>query len=206
MTRLFATSVLVMAIVGASAGAQQVGITPTQAEVRLELNGQTVVISRIQDTENTLTGPYARTSRACPSDCITPMRAARGVQTLGELEVLAFLQSDVQSGGGLLVDTRLPAGYAEIRLPGAVNVPHTTLDPTNPFRDQILVALGAQETGNGLSFSAARRLVLYCDGAWCNSARDSIRHLVDAGYPAERLFFYRGGLQAWQLMGLSVQQ
>ena len=205
MIRLFAASTLALAMTGAAAQAQEVGITPGQLDVRIELNGGTVVISRVQDQENTLTGPYVRTSRACPPDCLVPMRAAPGVETIGELEVLAFLQTDVQSGDGLLVDTRLPAGYAELRLPGAVNIPFTTLEPSNPFRDQIMIALGARETTGGLDFSNARRLALYCDGPWCSGARDGIRHLVEAGYPPGRLFFYRGGLQAWQLVGLSVQ-
>jgi len=205
MNRLFA-AILALAITGAAAQAQEVAITPGNNVARLELNGETIVIGRIQDQDNTLRGPYARTSRPCPPDCLTPLRAAPGVETLGELEVLAFLQTDVQAGAGLLVDTRVPQDFATLRIPGAVNVPFTALEPSNPFRDQILVALGAQERSGGLDFRNAKRLALYCDGAWCNSARNSLRHLLEAGYPPQRLYFYRGGLQAWQLMGLSVQQ
>lgn len=207
MTRLFAASLLAVAITGTAVQAQQVGITPGQAEVRLEINGTPVVITRIQDTDNELTGAYARTSRPCPSECLTPMRAAPGIETFGELEVLAFLQTDVQAGTGLLIDTRLPSDYADGHIPGAVNVPFTTLEATNPFRDQILIALGAQDRGTGqLDFSNARRLTLYCDGPWCGDARRNLRSLAEAGYPPNKLFSYRGGMQSWRLMGLSVQE
>ena len=28
--------------------------------------------------------------------------------------------------------------------------------------------------------------------------------LTEAGYPADRIFYYRGGMQSWRLLGLSV--
>jgi hypothetical protein len=38
-----------------------------------------------------LQGEFARTSRACPLDCIQPMHIADGITTLGDLELLDFL-------------------------------------------------------------------------------------------------------------------
>ncbi|MGA1179662.1 MAG: rhodanese-like domain-containing protein, partial [Marivivens sp.] len=33
----------------------------------------------------------------------------------------------------------------------------------------------------------------------------AIRNLLEVGYPAERIFYYRGGMQAWRMLGLSVK-
>lgn len=206
MTRLFAAISMAIAITGAAIEAQEVGITPGQPFVRLEINDKDILIERIQNTGNTLKGEYARTSRPCPSECLTPMRADQDIETFGELEVLAFLQTAVQTGAGLLVDTRLPDAFGAGSIPGAVNVPHTTLAPSNPFRNQILLALGATDAGNdALNYRDAKALALFCDGPWCANARNSLRFLAEAGYPKNKLFFYRGGMQSWRLMGLTVQ-
>lgn len=206
MIRLIAAVGLAIATAAAPVQSQEVGISPNQGDVSLILNGQSVTVARIQDTDHMLTGEYARTSRPCPGQCLTPITAGAGIATLGELEVLAFLETDVQAGTGLLIDARLPTGFAQGRIPGAVNVPHTTLEESNPFRSQILMALGAREAGSGFDFADAKRLVLYCDGPWCADARQGLRDLASAGYPTNKLFFYRGGMQAWLHAGLTVQQ
>jgi hypothetical protein len=28
--------------------------------------------------------------------------------------------------------------------------------------------------------------------------------MIEAGFPAERIYYYRGGMQMWQLFGLTV--
>ena len=102
--------------------AQDVRITPDVAARTITLNGATIVIDRIQDSENRLEGEFTRTSRACPPFCITPMTIAPGVATIGELEVMDFLEKQAASGAGLLLDSRLPEFFANGSIPGAVNL------------------------------------------------------------------------------------
>lgn len=86
-----------LALVGVLVGpgeAQEVRLTEDRARVTFLFNGSEVTIGRIQDQSHQLSGEFARTSRACPPFCITPMVVAPGVQTLGELEVLAFLETE----------------------------------------------------------------------------------------------------------------
>jgi hypothetical protein len=28
--------------------------------------------------------------------------------------------------------------------------------------------------------------------------------MIEAGYPAEKIFYYRGGMQMWRMLGLTV--
>ncbi|GGG69657.1 hypothetical protein GCM10011415_16400 [Salipiger pallidus] len=146
------------------------------------------------------TSTISRDGAACPPACIQPMIAAEGIATIGELEVLAFLEGAVTNGTGLLLDTRLPGAYAAGTLPGAVNVPEPTLQGSNPYRSDLLSALGAR----GSDFSGAFELVLFAGGADGPEAGEGLRALLEAGYPAARLRYYRGGLAAWQALGLSV--
>ncbi|WP_299922896.1 rhodanese-like domain-containing protein [uncultured Pelagimonas sp.] len=155
---------------------------------------------RFQMTVNGASISITRSGVACPPACLQPMQAAPGVVTIGELEMLDFLELFVAGGSGLLVDTRLPEGYAVGTIPGAVNVPSATLRPGNPYRDDLLNALGVR---NG-DFSGAFDLVVFGTGSDDPEAAESVRSLLEAGYPATKLKYYRGGLNAWVGLGLST--
>lgn len=200
------TSILTSAVLLAPlAMAQDVRITTFKADSTFSLNGREFTIARDQNTAATLQGDFTLTSRACPPHCIQPMSAGDGVATSGELEVLAFLEDTVSNGEGLLLDTRLPADFNQRSIPGAINVPHITLNTENRFRDDILRALGATgDTTLGLDFSNAMSLMVFSGGVWSSDAADAVEHLLNAGYPAEKIYYYRGGLQAWAHVGLPV--
>jgi rhodanese-related sulfurtransferase len=104
-----------------------------------------------------------------------------------------------------LIDARLPEWYAKGSIPGAVNLPFATLASDNPYRNDILLALGAQPLGGDtFDFSAALELTVFCNGAWSDQAMRALRALRAAGYPPEKLHYYRGGMQDWQMLGLTV--
>lgn len=192
-------------VAGTALHAQNVNITEDMAEARFEIAGQTVVISRDQDQRHEIEGEFALTSRSCPPFCIQPAIVAPGVETIAELELIDFLQGPVQNGTGLLIDSRVPEWFVKGTIPGAINVPFTTLDPDNGFRDQILEALGARKTASGMDFSDVLDLAMFCNGPWCAQAPRGIRSLLDAGYPPEKIHYYRGGMQDWLMMGLTVE-
>lgn len=203
MLRRFGLLCLFMSIATPSIASEEVRITPDIAARTIILNGTPLTIERIQDSENRLEGEFTRTSRPCPPFCIGPMSAAPGVVTIGELEVMEFLDTRVATGAGLLLDSRLPEFYAKGTIPGAVNLPFATLDPANPYRDEILQALGAVKAGAGWDFSGAMELAMFCNGPWCDQSPRAIRHLIQSGYPADKIQYYRGGMQLWLLLGLT---
>lgn len=205
MFRLLVSATIAFVITSIQAMAQDVRITPELDVFKVTINGKVIEISRIQDTSHRLTNEYAKTSRPCPPFCIHPMSAAPGVTTIGELEVLDFLEREVATGKGLLVDARVPEWFAKGSIPGAVNIPFPTLAETNPFRDEILKALGARQEGDGWNYDNAMDLALYCNGPWCDQSPRAIRALIQAGYPPDKLFYYRGGIQNWSMLGLTLK-
>jgi rhodanese-related sulfurtransferase len=46
--------------------------------------------------------------------------------------------------------------------------------------------------------------LLWCNGPWCGQSPRAIRALISLGYPAEKLYYYRGGMQMWQSLGLTT--
>jgi rhodanese-related sulfurtransferase len=53
-------------------------------------------------------------------------------------------------------------------------------------------------------FSNARDILLFCNGPWCDQSPRAIRALVKLGYPVNKMYYYRGGMQDWLLLGLTV--
>jgi rhodanese-related sulfurtransferase len=96
-----------------------------------------------------------------------------------------------------IIDVRAPAEYAEDHLPGAINLPFTETETA-------LQSLGCRRVGDGWDCSNARKAAMFCNGVWCGQSPTAIRKMTDAGYPPDRILYYRNGLQGWLLQGLSV--
>ena len=182
-----------------------VRITADLPYVVVEHRGVPVRIERIQDTENRLVDDFAKTSRPCPPFCIHPIKAAPGVATIGELELLDFLQDEVARGEGLLIDARMPDWYEAETIPGSINIPFVIFTTPSKKRERILELLGAKRLEDGrFDFSAARKLALFCNGPWCDQSPRAIKGLLETGYPRGKLLYYRGGMQMWKLFGLTT--
>ena len=63
---------------------------------------------------------------------------------------------------------------------------------------------GARSQGGKWDFSNARTLVLYCNGMWCSQSTNAVKLLLHYGYPAQKLKWYRGGMQNWENLGLTT--
>lgn len=200
-----ASVALAGAALPSSVQADDVWIAPDKPQVEFKVGSDTHVIERIQDKENVISGTFAKTSRSCPPFCIHPMKAAEGVETVGELEIMDFLTQKVSKGEGLLVDARIPEWHKKGTIPGSVNIPFTLFSSKNPYLDDLLAVLGAKRAGqDGWEFSEAKELLMFCNGPWCDQSPRAIKGLLEIGYPAEKLYYYRGGMQNWSVLGLST--
>lgn len=167
-----------------------------------------VTVERNQDTSHQIAPEYAKTSRPCPPFCIQPIEAAPGVETVGELELLKFMQHQLASGAGVLIDARSTDWHTRGTIPGSINIPYTDLDTSLGADDFVveyfLEQLGAKKVDGEWDYFTAKQLVVWCNGPWCQQSPIAIQALLAMGYPAEKIFYYRGGMQMWQLMGFPV--
>ncbi len=189
---------------GIAAQELKVGISEQRAYLDVQHDGKTVRIQRIQDTSHRLVDSWSKTSRPCPPACVQPMQVSPGVQTVGELELLDFLDRRVRAGQGLLLDNRQPEFFKQETIPSALSVPQAVLKRDNPHLAKVLLALGARRQGERWDFKDAKALVLFCSAVWCDESTKAIRSMLALGYPAEKLNYYRGGLQAWRAVGLTT--
>lgn len=172
--------------------------------------GKPVTIQREQDPAATIRTDYAVIARKCPPYCIQPMQLAQGVETLGELEVLDCLQRIRRGENRLMVvDSRTPDWYAKGTIPGAVNIPYAQNMAGQPtdlpgVKKTLIESFGVKETAGAYDFGAASTLAIFCNGPWCGQTPNYFRTLLALGYPAGKLKWYRGGMQDWCSLGLTV--
>lgn len=187
----------------------KVKITPDMPSATVKHHGKTSTIMRNQDQENKVNPAFAKTSRKCPPFCIKPFSLGHGVETVGELEVIDYA---VKMSNGdnsiILVDNRTPDWVARGTIPGAVNIPYTKMSRSKGSDDitiaETLEKLGAKETSKGWNFSNAKTAVFFCNGMWCGQSPAGIAGLLKEGYPGEKIKWYRGGMQSWEILGLTT--
>jgi len=207
-TILRALLVLLIGISGA-AHTKPVGITPSLTFIEVTHKGKTVKIQRNQDNKNTVKADYAITSRPCPPFCIRPIVLAPGIETIGELEMLDYLVAKEKSGSDILViDSRTPDWVAKGTIPGSINIPWTLLkeDTSDPITIAEILSdqFGASFDDDLWDFSGAKTLVMFCNGMWCGQSPRNIMTLLKFGYPAHKIKWYRGGMQDWEILGLTT--
>jgi hypothetical protein len=133
---------LASSMIGAS-DKHPVNITHDLPYVDLNLNGNDVRIERSQDTENMVDLDFALTSRACPPYCVQPMNLAPGVETLGELELLDYLQRMAKGDDSILViDSRTGEWLSRGMIPGAISIPWSDLSTKTASYKSIAETLG----------------------------------------------------------------
>ncbi|MDQ7084131.1 MAG: rhodanese-like domain-containing protein [Sulfurovum sp.] len=181
--------------------ANMVEITEGVPYVEVEAEGKTYKIQRVQEKDSYLTNTFALTSRPSPPFFIEPFTVSDGIETFGELEVLDFLSKKK----GVFIDARLVNWFAKSAIPTAINMPFKIFLSDSDARDKALIGLGAkQKKSKAWDFSSAKTILLYCNGAWCGQSPTAINALIELGYPESKMKYYRGGMQSWQLLGLTT--
>ncbi len=206
--------------------ALDVKLNPEQDAISVKHNGKMVRVERIQDQSHIVDAAWAKTSRKCPPFCAQPMEVAPGVKVAGEQEVFEFMQKMVNTGKGVLIDARIASFHQAGTIPGSVNIEFKVFQSGelsdelkkamkiigakqrdigyfDVTMDKALKGLGLETNKHGYwDFSDVKEIMLWCNGPWCGQSPAAIRGLLELGFPAEKIHYYRGGMQMWQIMGL----
>lgn len=81
----------------------------------------------------------------------------------------------------------MPDSRHGVTLPGARNIPH----------DQIV------QRSDELDRTGVN--IVFCNGPQCPQSPDAIHQLLDAGFPADSLAYYRGGLHDWVTLAMPTE-
>ncbi len=224
----FTLMLLVATAVGQTVGTDNlVKLTADKDFLHVLHEGRSVKVQRVQDQGYELKGYFAKTARKCPPFCIQPVQVDPRVSTVGELEVFDFMETKLRDGSGLLIDARTPEWFKRGTIPGSINIPFTDLveGQDSVKMERALKLSGAvRRVGVGTitrkleelglmgdaqhtekwDFTKVKELIIWCNGPACGQSPRAINGLLKVGYPPEKLFYYRGGMQLWQLWGLTT--
>jgi rhodanese-related sulfurtransferase len=103
----------------------------------------------------------------------------------------------LQDPDAIVIDSRTRDWFDGGTIPGAISIPYT-------FIIDELGQLGCAPDFDGWDCAEAKQVALFCNGVWCGQSPTAIRNMIEAGFPADRIFYYRGGMQVWNSLGLTV--
>ena len=168
-------------------------ITETLTLIKVQHGKKELIIKRTtKESEHT-----------CPPFCIQPMNI-EDVKSVGELEVLKFIEVLKKKKSKLLIDVRSNILYKTHTIPGAINIPHTMLENGNKYQKKILTLLGANQLNNKWEFTKVPTFLIFCNSEEENQATQAIKRLLKLSYPSNKILYYRGGMSAWKRLGLTV--
>ena len=148
-------------------------------------------------TVETADGPVEITRRL--TDCalnkgwLQPGVPVEGAHLVTEIEVLEALADP----GIEVVDMRSIEWRLRGTIPGSVHIPYTGVASR-------LDELGCTREGEGWDCSTARAFVGFCNGPVCPQSPMAMKAAAREGVPPEQMHDYRGGMLAWQTLGLSM--
>jgi len=169
-------------------------------------SGKKVKVERIQDTSNRLTDDYTKTSRPCPPFCVQPTHVYPGIKSIGELEIIQFMKTEVSKNTGVIIDARLKSWFELETIPSAINIPFPIMQNASKEKAKIIFQiLGMKVQSDGTwDFSKAKNLTIFCNGVWCGQSHHLISGLLKYNYPKDKIQYYRAGFQGWKLLGLTT--
>ena len=88
--------------------------------------------------------------------------------------------------GFIVLDARAPEAFAKGHVPGAINIPHRTIDASTTAalpRDKVIVT--------------------YCDGVFCNASTKAAAKLTALGFKVKEML---DGMNGWRKEGYPVEE
>jgi len=186
--------------------ALEVNILKDLPYLDVDVDGKSVRIQRIQDTKHKLNNSFTKTSRPAPPFSIQPFQPIKGIETVSELDVIYFLKNKVAINKGVLIDARMPKWNKSGTIPGSTNIPFSILASKgdNSYIEKIFSLLGVTKEKNSWDFKNAQNLLIFDNGPWCQQGVRAMKNLLSLGYPKSKILYYRGGMQYWQILGLTT--
>jgi rhodanese-related sulfurtransferase len=124
---------------------------------------------------------------------LQPLVPLKGVNPVTEIEMLQALNDKA----AVVVDMRVEEQFLEETIPHAINIPYTEAELR-------LDQLGCSMKGETWECAKAVKVYAFCNGPVCPQSPTAIEAMVRRGFPAEKIYYYRGGMLDWTALGLTT--
>ncbi|MGA1178863.1 MAG: rhodanese-like domain-containing protein, partial [Burkholderiaceae bacterium] len=120
-----------------------------------------------------------------------PVVPVKGVHPVAEIEIIAALGD----AGSVVVDMRDTNDRVKGTIPGSIGIPYTEVASR-------LNELGCTKAGAKWNCAKAKKVYAFCNGPACPQSPMAIRAMTRDGFPADKIYYYRGGMLDWDALGL----
>lgn len=123
---------------------------------------------------------------------LQPLVPVPGINPVTEIEVI----DAISDPDFILVDMRTLEWFLDGTIPGAVNIPYTEvalrMDELGCSKD-----MGTYDCAN------AKKVLGFCNGPVCPQSPTAMKAMIRDGFPAKKIYYYRGGMLDWDALGLT---
>ena len=121
-----------------------------------------------------------------------PLVPVKGVHPVAEIEIIAALGD----AGSVVVDMRDTNDRVKGTIPGSIGIPYTEVASR-------MNELGCTKAGAKWNCAKAKKVYAFCNGPACPQSPMAIRAMTRDGFPADKIYYYRGGMLDWDALGLT---
>lgn len=147
----------------------------------------------IQTPKGPLTITRTMTPCAKNKGWLQPLVPVAGVHPVGEIEILNALNDT----GAIVVDMREAEDRVKGTIPNTYHIPYTEVSGR-------MDELGCKKVGKGWDCAAAKKVYAFCNGPVCPQSPTAILAMTRDGFPADKIYYYRGGMLDWEALGFPV--
>jgi rhodanese-related sulfurtransferase len=150
-------------------------------------------------TVNTAKGPVEITRVMTPcaknKGWLQPLIPIKGVIPADEIDVLKALNDK----NSIVVDMRVIDDRVKGTIPGSVGIPYTEVAMR-------MNELGCKKVEGKQKWDCSKALKVYafCNGPVCPQSPMAMAAMVRDGFPANKIYYYRGGMLDWDALGLTT--
>lgn len=149
--------------------------------VIVNADGEEITINRI------------RTQCAPINGWIQSLTPAPGITPVTELDVI----ESMKDADSILVDMRNEDHYLNGTIPTAVHISFREVS----FR---LDELGCEQEDGKWNCASAKKVYGFCNGPACPQSGIAMKRMIKNGFPANKLYYYRGGMMTWKNLGFTI--
>jgi len=117
----------------------------------------------------------------------------KGVTPVTEADMLHALNDKK----AIVIDMRVQEQFLKETIPTAINIPYLEMELR-------LDELGCKKEGENWNCKEAKKVYGFCNGPVCAQSPIAMKAMVRNGFPAEKIFYYRGGMLNWAALGLTM--
>ncbi|MBA3057743.1 MAG: rhodanese-like domain-containing protein [Gammaproteobacteria bacterium] len=148
----------------------------------------------VQTPNGPLVITRAKTACGFAKGFIQPFVPQPGVTPVTEIDVLHALNDP----STMVIDMRDEDAPLDATIPNSYHIPYNELEDR-------MAELGCQKRGkNQWDCTNAFKIVGFCHGPMCLQSPAGIASLVRMGFPVNKISYYRGGMMAWEGLGLTT--